>query len=157
MNILIRTLLALCLLLPGYAQAQATDASRAEATRLLDALDMQATLDQTLELSLDAQIATNKELAPYRAVMLGFFRKYMSYESLKPQLVTIYAEAFSAAELAEIRAWYQGPTGRKAMRILPSLMQKGSEMGQSLVQAHLPELLQLIQAESERQKAAAKP
>lgn len=130
--------------------ASADDAARVEAGKLLDSMNMQATLDQAISTTLDAQLAQKPELAPYKHVMLAFFAKYMSYAALKQDMVTIYASEFSASELREIRDFYSTPTGKKAVQKIPSLISKGAEMGAKSVQDHIPELLQVIQQESER-------
>src|SRR6185436_14175284 len=112
MKILARAVLVLALFLPGLASAQATPESRAEAVKLLEALNMRSMMDQMINLTLDSQLEAKPELKPYRGVMMKFFEKYMSYDSLEPQMVEIYAGAFTAKELAEIRAWYASPTGK---------------------------------------------
>jgi hypothetical protein len=159
MNILARALLVLALLVPSLASASvtgtATPESRAEATRLLGALDMQALLDKSIDVSIDALVQGQPALAPYRGVMKTFFGKYMSYESLKPQLVEIYAQAFTASELKELGAWYASPTGKKAMQVMPGLMQAGSELGRKQIEAHMPELQKMVMDEGARLKAAS--
>jgi len=51
-------------------------------------------------------------------------------------MATIYARNFSAAELAEVAAFYRTPTGQKMLEKLPSLTQEsmlaGQRFGQSL-------------------------
>src|SRR4249920_1997335 len=103
MKTLTRVLLALALcaaFLPS--QALAEKAARTQAAALLDQLNMQKVLDDSMVLSLDAQIKAQPALVPYRETMLEFFHKYMSYESLKPELVAVYEEAFSEQELSEL-------------------------------------------------------
>ena len=153
MKSLLRALLVLALCLPSVALAD--QPARKEAALLLDQIDMQATLDQSIALSLDAQIKSQPQLGPYRETMLEFFRKYMSYESLKADMIQIYEEAFTEQELAELRAFYATPTGRKSLELMPSLMAKGAEMGQKRVEAHIPELTKMIQDQTDRLKAAA--
>ena len=152
----IRPVLLACVLLCLVPfGAYASDASRqAEAARLLDAMDMQATLDASIEMTMDSQLAANPALAPYRAVMLDFFRKYMSYQSLKADLAAIYADMFTEEELAAIRAFQESPVGKKATHLQPQLMQRAGELGQQRVQANLSELTRMIEAETARIKAA---
>ena len=138
--------LALCFSGPALAD----EASRVEAAKMLDALDMANILDSAIDTSLDVQIAANPEMAPYRTVMRAFFAKYMSYPALKSQLVDIYASELSASELAETTAFYSTPTGKKLLAKLPSLMSKGAQLGQQSVQDHIPELQATIKAEAER-------
>jgi hypothetical protein len=82
--------------------------------------------------------------------MLEFFRKYMSYKSLRPELVELYANEFSAAELKEMRTFYETPTGKKAIEKMPVLMSKGSQIGVRKVQENMPELEQMMKDETEK-------
>ncbi|MEO8160934.1 MAG: DUF2059 domain-containing protein [Arenimonas sp.] len=155
MKILPRALLVLTLCLSSLAlpSPALSQPARTQAAALLDQLDMQATLDQTIVVTLDAQIKAQPQLAPYRETMIEFFRKYMSYQSLKPDMIRIYEEAFTEQELSELRAFYATPVGRKSLQVVPSLMAKGAEMGQKRVEEHLPELSRMIQDQTERLKA----
>jgi hypothetical protein len=148
MKLLKSALLAAALVAGGPAMAD--EAARAEAARLLEVMKMQPAIDSMADAMLDAQVKQNPDLAPYREVMLTFFRKYMGYESLKPDLVEIYSAEFTASELREISAFYSTPTGRKIMERMPMLVRKGAEMGAAHVQAHLDELKEAIQAEKLR-------
>lgn len=129
--------------------AQDTDA-QAAAVRLLDAMDMETMLGQSIDASLDARLKQNPELGPYREVFRAFLAKHMSYGVLKVQLSEIYASELSAAELDAAAEFYRTPAGRKFMEKMPTLFAKGIELGQKSVQDHLPELQDAIKAEAER-------
>lgn len=144
-------LLAACLALSGPAFA---DDGKEEAEKLLAVLDMQATMDQAMVMELDGQLKNNPALAPFKDVMLSFMRKYMSYESLKPELVELYAGEFTAAELKEARQFYSSTTGRKFIASMPRLMTLGAGLGSAQVQKHMPELEQMIKDEAARLQAA---
>jgi len=132
----------------------ANDAARVEAERLLDSLNMQENLDQAIDVMLDVQLKQNPNLVPYKKVMLDFLGKYMSYEALKPELITVYSTEFSTSELAEARAFYSTPTGKKFIARMPALISKNAEIGSKSVQDHLPELEQMLEKEIDRiQKA----
>ena len=150
MKIAVALTLALSLMagMPAVA-AQDTD-GQAAAMRLLDAMDMETVLGQSIDVSLDAMLNQNPELGPYRGVMRAFFAKHMSYSALKPKLSEIYASELSAAELDAATEFYRTPTGRKLMEKMPALLTKGMELGQRSVQEHLPELQEAIKAEAER-------
>ncbi|WP_269632427.1 DUF2059 domain-containing protein [Pelomonas sp. BJYL3] len=149
MKNLFKTTLAIATL--GFSSLGfAADSAPVEAARLLDTLNLQRVLQESIETSLDAQIQRQPKLVPYRAVMLTFMAKYMSYEGLKDELVDIYAKEFTGEELAALREFYQTPVGRKAIERLPALMGQGMQMGQRRVQAHLGELEDMIKAETER-------
>jgi hypothetical protein len=82
--------------------------------------------------------------------MVAFFNRHMRYDSVKPDLLRIYANAFTASELREINAFYATPTGRKTIELLPALMAQGGQIGVNRVTANMGELEEMIQAESQR-------
>jgi len=82
--------------------------------------------------------------------MLKFFSKHMSYESLKPQIIDIYAEVFTASELKDINNFYATPTGKKTVKEMPELMVRGGQIGVQRIQDNIKELQSMIEAESER-------
>ena len=94
----------------------------------------------------------NPTLVPFKNVMMQFFQKHMSYESLKPDMVKIYSDAFSASELKELIAFYRTPTGKKTIEKMPQLMAQGGQIGAKRVQDNIGELQQLIKEEAERIK-----
>ena len=146
----------LALLLASTQITLADTESEKEAAKLMDAVGMQSALEQSMQQMLDVQINNNPSLSPFRAVMKEFFSKYMSYESLKPDIIRIYADAFTAQELTDIREFYGSKTGQKAIKLMPQLMRQGGEIGAKRVQAHIGELESMIKAEAERLKKEAK-
>ncbi len=128
----------------------ADKASESAAEKLLDSMNMEYTLAQSIEQMLNLQLQQNPAMAPYKEVLSTFLKKHMSYESLKPDMVRLYAEEFSAAELNEITAFYKTDVGKKTIEKMPSLMAAGGQIGAQRVQANMPELQSMIQAESEK-------
>lgn len=128
----------------------ADDAGKQEAAKLPDVLDLQATMDQAVVMSLGSQLKANPQLVPYREVMLGFLRKHMGYESLKPGLVELYAGEFTAAQLKMARAFYSSDTGKKFIANMPRMMTLGAAIGSKQVEKHRPELHALMQSEAAR-------
>lgn len=142
---------ALILIFALASQALAGDKdSEAAAERLLTTINMESVLQNSVNQMLEIQLHQNPVLVPYKQVMQNFFNKYMSYNSLKPDLVKIYSEAFTKQELDEITAFYSTPTGRKAIQKIPELVSKGAQLGAKRVNDHLPELQQMIKDESTR-------
>jgi hypothetical protein len=74
----------------------------------------------------------------------------MSYENLKPQMLDMYANAFTAAELKDINAFYNTQTGKKTLTIMPQLMAQGGQLGAQTVKDNIEELQQMIKAEATR-------
>jgi len=150
---LIQTLaLAVALLSSQLSFADAASSAQAEA--LLSKLNMKTAMEKSMNSLIDLQVQQQPALGPYREVMKSFFRKYMSYESLKPDMVKIYADAFTAQELKEINAFYDTDTGRKTLEMMPTLMGQGGQLGARRVQENMEELRQMIEAESQRLQAA---
>lgn len=132
----------------GYLYAD--NDSKKEAEILLDSMKLDIALEKIINQTLDAQLQQNPTLAPFKPVMLQFFKKHMSYESLKPDIVAIYSDAFTAAELKEINEFYKTPTGAKVVEKMPELMKKSGQIGEQRVQNNIQELQEMIRIEAER-------
>ncbi|WP_295769733.1 DUF2059 domain-containing protein [uncultured Mucilaginibacter sp.] len=117
-------------------------ASRLQAAAdMLAATGLSTQMDGMYKSMIDAsstQIpAENKE--KFSQILKSFLKKYMSYDMLKNDLAKIYAEEFTEQELKDITKFYLTPTGKKVNQKLSALMQRGIQLGQSRMQAHLPE------------------
>lgn len=144
------------------AEAKQSNAA-AEATKeLLDSLNMETILEQSIEVSLDSQMdqfsqmgISEEGVKELKAEMLKFMREVMAYEGLEPDLIRIYSEAFTADELKELTAFYRTPTGQKTLELMPSLMAEGMQLGQARVQARIGELQERITPIIEKYPPAA--
>lgn len=148
MNLLKTILFATALLAGSLAHADAE--STQEAEQLLNVIGMEETLNQAMSQMVDVQIQQNPALIPYKMVMLEFFKKYMSFQNLKPEMVKAYSEAFTAAELKELNTFYAGDVGQKAVRKMPEIMTRVGQIGATRVQANMGELQEMMKAEAER-------
>lgn len=149
-------LLTICLLL-FVGGAMADQRAHDAAAELFAAIDMPKVMDQAVEQTLVVQMKANPAMQPYEAVFRRFFAKYLSYEAIKEDLAQMYMQSFSADELAQLSAFYKTELGRKTLETMPELMRKGGELGMSRVQAHLPELRTMIEAEALRLKSLQTP
>lgn len=122
-----------------------TKSHRKAAEDLLKAMNMDRQFTMAIDQSLDAQIKANPQLGPYRPTLKKFFDKYMSWDSLKDELVTIYANAFTEKELHDIITFYKTPVGKKVVEKTPELMTQGMQLGVRRVQEHQVELQQMLQ------------
>lgn len=88
------------------------------ANRLLDAMDFDSSRSRA-----EAHFApTRSPQAEQVAKADAAFRaKYLTREVLRPPLAQAYAKLFSAAELTELIAFYESPTGKKLTRLQPEL------------------------------------
>ncbi len=124
---------------PTASQIQAAE-------NLLVVMDAKRLIESTIESSIQTQIQQRPEMAQVEDIMRSFMSKYMSYESLKPDMVAMYAAAFTEQELRDIATFYATPLGRVVLTKLPQMSAKGAALGQQRVQEHLPELLEAVQA-----------
>lgn len=144
------------LVLVSPAMTRADEASHRKAVEsLLGLMQMESLLSQSIDQMLQMQIKQNPAIAPYEQEMKSFLAKYMSWASLKEDMVKIYMAEFTEPELKELTTFYQTPLGKKTVQKMPVLMAKGAEIGQQRVQQHLPELQAAI-AEKEKAKAGSK-
>lgn len=131
--------------------ARAADPARAKAAEeLLVAMKADKTLDDTIAQMLDAQVKQNPAIAKFRPAMEKFFRKYMSWDSLKDEMTALYAEEFTADELAELTRFYKSPVGQKMAEKTPKLAAKGMEIGMARVQKNQDELKRMVEEESKK-------
>ena len=139
-------LLLTCLTIgmPSYASE--------EAKKLFDILEMEKSFNQTIKTMVDIQLKQQPELLPFKDVILDFFQKHMNYESLKPEMVKIYTEAFNEFELKKINSFYATPTGQKTIKLMPILVNKGAQIGQKKVADNIQELQRMIKQRIEQLK-----
>jgi hypothetical protein len=114
------------------------------ADELLAAMNMEKNFADSIEKMVDVQTSQNPMMKELREPMLEFFRKYMSYESMRVEMVKLYAAEFAAGELRDLIAFYNTPTGKKAADKMPVLMQKGAEVGMRRVQQNQAELQKIV-------------
>jgi len=129
--------------------------SEIEAEKLLNSMDVEKTMTASMSQMIDIQLQQNPTLAPFKLVMMKFFKKHMSWDGLKPEFIQIYSKAFTASELRDINAFYATDTGKKTIQKMPILMAQGAQIGAARVQANIKELQSMIKAEAERLKKLA--
>ena len=127
-------------------------ALREEAEMLLSKMDanIRGALQQSSNQMLEMQMNQSPSLAPYKDVMTRFFERYMSYESLKPEMVRMYTEAYTLEELKEINAFYSSKVGKKTLELMPRLVARSGQIAAAKVEDNLDELRTMIKAETLR-------
>jgi hypothetical protein len=131
--------------LPNLARADEAS-HRAAAEALLNLMDMDKLMAQSVDQMLGMQVKQNPSIAPYQQQMKDFLNKYMSWASMKDDMVKIYVSEFTEPELKELTAFYKTPLGKKTVEKMPQLLVKGAELSQKRMQEHLPELQAAIAA-----------
>ncbi len=149
-----RTIIYSCLitvsLMLNYSSSVADKKShRKAAEELLKAANTEKVMETVMDQML-AILKQNPQLGPYQDVIKRFLSKYLSLESLQEELITIYTEEFTEAELKQLTAFYQTPVGKKAIEKLPQLTAKAGQLGVARVQANQAELQQMIEEEKNK-------
>jgi hypothetical protein len=123
---------------------------RKAAEDLLSSMNINQTMTETVDIMVELEIEKNPQLSLFKDVMRGFFLKYMTGDVLINFLSGVYMEEFTENELIEITNFYKTPTGKKAIKKLPLLTQKGARWGEKQVSDNIDELRRLITEESKR-------
>jgi hypothetical protein len=76
-----------------------------------------------------------------RKAMADWFDAEIKWEDIKPKIVELYVKEFTEDELKELLAFWRTPTGQKAMKTLPSIMQQGGAIGQAYAASKQQETL----------------
>ncbi len=116
------------------------------AVELLDAMNMQATLDAVIDAQLEVQLSQMPQLAQVEGVMRDFFTKYMSYEAMRDDYVDLYVSAYTEKELRQLKKFYGTTLGKKVIATTPELTAAGTKLGQQVVADHMMELQEAIMA-----------
>ena len=135
---------------------QADTKSIKEAEKLLAKMNVKAAFERSNNQMLELQLEQSPWMAPYRGVVAKFFDKHMSYESLRPEIVKMYSEAYTLDELKGLNAFYSSDVGKKTIKVMPRLIARAAQIGTVKVQANLDELKSMIKAESIRLQKKAK-
>ncbi len=147
---------------PAAEAAPAVSPSHLEAAQtLMRQLRLKEFLDQSLDANLEAQVEMNPRLGDYVDILRAFLVKHVGWDAVKDDMTRIYVEAFTEQELRDLIAFYDTPTGQKAVKLLPVLLEKGVSLGQQRFQANVSELQDALakrQAElAEKEKADQQP
>ena len=124
------------------------------AEELMVTIHVDVAMNQMTEIMLKTQIEQNPKLADFEDIMRGFLLKYVSFDALKQDLIRLYKEHFTESELRKMTAFYRTQTGQKCVDLMPTIMQKGGDLGRTLVAEHMDELKAAVEA---RVKELSKP
>lgn len=133
------------LALPAFAQPAASPEARAEAQRTLEAMNMRATMEQTVTAVRPALIQQLQRSAGGDAARATAAVDEVIMPALRealPQMVAgnaeIWARHYTVAELRQLREFYATPLGRKTLELTPVMAQETMQMVQTL----MPRILQ---------------
>jgi hypothetical protein len=138
-----------------YRSARAPSRRRAAAEQLLNLMEMEKMMSQSVDQMLAMQMKQSPGMAQYEPQMRAFLSKYMSWGTVKEDMVKIYMAEFTEPEIKELIKFYQTDVGKKTVQKMPTLLAKSAELSQKRMQEHMPELQQAIQGSAAAQSPAA--
>lgn len=153
------SLLVALFLLAGPFQAQDTPDESAQrlkaAERLMEVTQMGESMQEWIDMELQDQLAASPEIRAFEDILQEFFHKHLTWEELQQPMTQAYAEAFTRQELEDLIAFYQTPTGRKSITILPQIYRRSSRAVQEIMQEHQAELVEAIQQRAEEMESGS--
>jgi hypothetical protein len=142
-------LVALAALALARSAAAQTPSQVAAANELFKSMKLENTVQTTSAAMIESEVGRTAGMQAYRDVMLTWLRKYMTWDAMKPELIKLYTETYTEAEMKELAAFYKTPVGQKSLAKMPELMQKTAQIGAKLGQPHVDELKTLMDARRE--------
>jgi hypothetical protein len=85
--------------------------------------------------------------------MMDMMAEEMSWNKMKADYITLYAETFTEQELKDTVAFYKSPTGQAFIRKQPELMKRSMEISQKVMIKIMPKIRAMTE---ELKKAASK-
>jgi hypothetical protein len=150
-NKLIASALCFFLIFAAFVRADENSHKKA-ANELLVTMDIQKMLEKSNARMVTLQLARNRKIAGYENVLNTFYNKYSNWDIVKDDVIKMYTEKFTEAELNELTKFYKSPVGQKALAEIPTLMLHTIAAGQKNIEKNLPELQQEIQQLQEEKK-----
>ena len=141
--------------------------NRALAEELLDAMEMQKTIEKSFEMvkqMIPAQMkqmgvsenASSDKAQEATQETMDLIMKEMSWDKLKDDYISIYAETFTEEELEGLVAFYKSPIGRKFIEKQPELMKRAMEVSQRQMMDIMPKVRKLVEEMKEQEAAQPK-
>ena len=122
---------------------------------LLVVMDMEKSIEASLEMAKSAQAAQLRQLGAMNAAnsaramerqnaVMDIIAKEMSWSKIKGDMAGIYAGTFTEDELKGLIEFYKGPVGRKFIEKQPELMKRQMEVTQKMMTELGPKIQQAI-------------
>lgn len=112
-----------------------------ELADLLGGKDQLARIQQQF---VDAMVATNPALEPYKATVNEWARRYISWDEMREVMARVYRDYFKAGEIDEMLVFYRTATGRKSILLMPALLREGNQAGKKMAQDHRADLVEML-------------
>ncbi|TVQ08468.1 MAG: DUF2059 domain-containing protein [Balneolaceae bacterium] len=134
--------------------AQYTDTHRAAVKDLLDTVEFEKNMLETIENMLEMQIRQNPDLIAFKDVMSSFFIKHLTSDEVKERYIDIYLESFTEKEIVELNRFFKTDLGRKYYTESQNLSLKGMQIGEEVVQQNMGEFQMMMMERAQELEGA---
>jgi len=134
------------------ANAQETQ-RRARAEELLNVMNIQDTLEKSFAMvkqMIPAQMEKMKQVtgdtnmpanvSSQTDKMMDMMAEELSWNKMKADYITLYAETFTEQELKDTVAFYKSPAGQAFVKKQPELMKRSMEITQKIMKQIMPKI-----------------
>lgn len=147
-------LLALFSLTFTSLNAQDTSSHRTAVNDLLDTVEFEKNMLETIDNMLEMQIRQNPDLIAFKDVMSSFFVKHLTSDEVKERYVDIYLESFTEEEIVELNSFFNTDLGRKYYIESQNLSLKGMQIGEEVVQQNMGEFQMMMMERAQELEGA---
>jgi len=162
--------LALCLcaavfapacLVPDARAEELTPARRQEVLRLIEAMGGKEMIMQFVHQNMNVVKKFRPDITPEkmplveREISALVSEKIAAPGGLAEQLLPVFAKRFSPQELRELAAFYESPTGRKVVSVMPGAMKEARDVAQRMAIGMIPEVNQRVTDVLQREAKAS--
>ncbi len=157
MKKLLTSIIALLFSLTVAAQETASDESLeklleiTESSKLVDAVyDQVGSMFQGMSQQMNVPPEKHALVNAYMEKVLNLMKEGMSWEVLKPQMMTVYSTHFSQREVDGLIAFYETEIGQATIKKMPLIMQDSMMLSQNMVMKLMPKI-QALAAEMQQE------
>jgi len=142
----------------GFSASAQDQSRRALAEELMTLLKVQENMEKSLTLMkqmVTAQIEQLKPLAGKSSVppevsgqmnkMIDLVGQELSWDKLKDEYVSLYADLFTDGELKDMIAFYQTPSGQAFVNKQPELVKRSMDISQKMLTQVIPKIQAMAQ------------
>ncbi|TCD21462.1 DUF2059 domain-containing protein [Pseudomonas sp. IC_126] len=83
-------------------------------------------------------------LESYQSKADAALEKAIGWKEVKPELVALYTEVFSEAELTQLNEFYESELGKKMLTQLPQLNTRSAQVTQAKLESAVPQVNKLL-------------
>jgi hypothetical protein len=148
--ILYGCLLTIALVLHPFVAAGDEQSQRKAAENLLIVMEVDKSFPKLAAQLVESQLQQNPQLTPQRDIFQKFFHKYLNWEGVKEEMITVYTKEFTEQELKKLTEFYKTPVGKKASEKMPKLIFLGGQIGLKHAEANIAELQQMIEKDKNK-------